>query len=310
MRERGPRPLITGGTTLRALGGARLTLATLEAVALAVNFRVLGTDAFEESNFFCYFTIQSAICAVLVLTVSGLIAVRGRDERGFLAVMRPIVLGYVILAGIVYAGLAIGSVGTVKPVEVTWSDAALHFVMPVLMIIDLAVERMLAARTHVVPWNTVGWALPFPAVWLVFTMLRGSMVGWFPYFFLDPQKTRSILEMSGYLSFMLALILGFTVASVAITRLQPPGRRPAPRPVVDWQRDARPLGGHVATRVPAVTGSIAALHAPNRGPVGPSRGTRHAPALATTAHTPTGLRAVEAWTHEVATLGDVRSGIL
>src|SRR4051812_6596652 len=151
MRERGPRPHITGGTTIRALGGARLTLAILEATALAVNFGVLGTDAFEESNFFCYFTIQSAICAVLVLTVSGIIAVTGRLEPRMLAAVRAIVLGYVILAGIVYAGLAIGSVGTVKPVEVTWSDAALHFVMPVLMIIDLAVERILAARTHVVP---------------------------------------------------------------------------------------------------------------------------------------------------------------
>ncbi|MET0725410.1 MAG: Pr6Pr family membrane protein [Leifsonia sp.] len=278
-------------------------MAILEAAALAVNFRVLGVSAVDEGNFFCYFTIQSAICAVLVLTISGIIAITGRAEPVVLSTMRPIVLGYVILAGFVYAGLAIGSQGSVKPVEVTWSDAALHFVTPVLMIIDLIVERVLAKPTGTVPWGAVGWSLPYPSVWLVFTLVRGSMVGWFPYFFLDPAKTRSPIEMAGYLSFMLSLILLFSVGSIAITRIRPPVRRV----VAVWEPEAMPQGVHIVPPRPASRGpriaSRPATMTGSHGPAAPHTVTHRVPLR------PQGSVLAETWTRDLPLRVDPRSGI-
>jgi hypothetical protein len=34
-------------------------------------------------------------------------------------------------------------------------------------------------------WSTVGWAFGWPAVWLLFTFVRGGITDWYPYPFLD-----------------------------------------------------------------------------------------------------------------------------
>ncbi|WP_157488167.1 MULTISPECIES: Pr6Pr family membrane protein [unclassified Leifsonia] len=198
---------------------ARLVLAAVETVSIAANFQAIGITAFDAGNYFCFFTVQSAVGAVALLGTSGVLAITGRPESSRIHAARSIVLGYVILAGIVYGILAVGSAGEVKPIIVTPSDVVLHFIMPVLLTIDFIAERRLAMRTNTLPWLTMGWALPYPGVWLVFTMVRGSIVGWFPYFFIDPTRTKSPVEMGVYIMIVILMILVLTTGSVALTRI-------------------------------------------------------------------------------------------
>ncbi|MEL4319776.1 Pr6Pr family membrane protein [Leifsonia sp. YIM 134122] len=198
---------------------ARLALAAVETVSIAANFQAIGITAFDAGNYFCFFTVQSAVGAVALLVTSGVLAVTGRPESSRIHAARSIVLGYVILAGIVYGILAVGSAGEVKPIMVTPSDVVLHFIMPALLVIDFVAERRLAVRTNTLPWLTMGWALPYPGIWLVFTMVRGSIVGWFPYFFIDPTRTKSPVEMGLYITIVCLMILVLTTGSLALTRI-------------------------------------------------------------------------------------------
>ena len=40
-------------------------------------------------------------------------------------------------------------------------------------------------NVHLTRRDALGW-LVFPLLWLVYTMVRGSIAGWYPYPFLDP----------------------------------------------------------------------------------------------------------------------------
>src|SRR3954454_25229316 len=110
MRERGQR---TGGSekTVRvALGVARLILMGLELLALVANFRfTLSFASFSTSNFFWYFTIQSAFLAVPVIVVSGVLAMTSTPEPRPIAILRALVVTYTLLSGIVFGIIAVVS---------------------------------------------------------------------------------------------------------------------------------------------------------------------------------------------------------
>ena len=36
------------------------------------------------------------------------------------------------------------------------------------------------------PWSRFWWIAAFPIAWVVYTMIRGAVVDWYPYPFLDP----------------------------------------------------------------------------------------------------------------------------
>ena len=64
-----------------ALGIFRLTLAAIEIIALYGNFNyVLGFSSFATGNFFSYFTIQSAMVAVVMLVIAGVIAIKWHSD--------------------------------------------------------------------------------------------------------------------------------------------------------------------------------------------------------------------------------------
>lgn len=258
MREHITGPHISRGNIHQAIGGARLALAAVETIAIAANFQAIGVTAFDAGNYFCFFTVQSAVGAVALLVTSGVLAVTGRPESSRIHAARSIVLGYVILAGIVYGILAVGSAGEVKPIIVTPSDVVLHFIMPVLLTVDFIAERRLAVRTNTLPWGTMGWALPYPGIWLVFTMVRGGIVGWFPYFFIDPTRTKSPVEMGVYITIVCLMILVLTTGSLALTRIgahgfftQTPDAGPDAPGIVFGVPPVGSAGSHVGQR-PAV----------------------------------------------------------
>ena len=69
-----------------------------------------------------------------------------------------------------------------------------------------------------VPWSTVGWVLVFPSVWLVYTLLRGSDIGWYPYFFLDEAQVGGVVGVVLYCALVLVI---FVVADGGARRRQP-----------------------------------------------------------------------------------------
>lgn len=203
----------------RGLGVYRLAVAALELIALYGNFNyVLGFSSFATVNFFSYFTIQSAILAVIMLTAAGVTALTRPRDPQWLGIVRTVVMCYLLVSGIVFAVIVAQASTRAYRVDVPWSDTLLHFVVPVLALIAWVVDAVISPRTSPMPWSTLGWVLPFPTLWLVFTLIRGADVGWYPYFFLDPAQVGGAVGIALYCALVLGIFLAVTALLVAVSR--------------------------------------------------------------------------------------------
>jgi len=246
----GPRPRSAPGEVWarRVLGVFRLLVAALEVAALIGNFTyVLGFRFFATTNFFSYFTVQSAFLAVITLTVAGIYALSAPRDPAWLGIVRTMVTVYVLVSGIVF-GIIVAQASTRDyRVDVPWSDTLLHFVVPALAIVAWVADSIIAVNPKV-PWSTVGWVLVYPTVWLAYTLARGSQLGWYPYFFLDEAQVGGALGVAVYCALVLVIFVTLTAALVALNRwlwrLARTARdRPAPPPRTQdlrAPRDAQP----------------------------------------------------------------------
>jgi hypothetical protein len=86
-----------------------------------------------------------------------------------------------------------------------WSIPAnfgLHLVVPLAM----ALEDLL------VPWPRLSrlaplWCLIFPLAYCAFSLTRGELTGWYPYFFLDKAKLGGWLGLTAFVLFLFAVFL-------------------------------------------------------------------------------------------------------
>jgi uncharacterized membrane protein len=205
-------------TARRGLGVFRLAIAVLEIVALIGNYQyVLRFPLFASVNFFSYFTIQSAMLAVGTLLVAAWFAWFRIKDPVWLGVLRTMVTVYLIVSGVVFALIAVQASSRDYRLEIPWSDTLLHFVVPVLALIAWTVDAAMAVNPPV-PWSTVGLVLLLPSVWLVYTLLRGAQVGWYPYFFLDETQVGGLGGVLAYCAIVLLIFVAVTAVLVAVHR--------------------------------------------------------------------------------------------
>lgn len=205
----------------RLVGVLRLVAAAAGLSALVSYFvYVLGFSTFSTVNYFSYFTQQSNIANVVVLTVSGVLMLRGVPEPRWFASLHALVTTYVIVSGLVYGIIVAESASHDYTIGVPWSSQVLHFYLSTFVLIDWVLAP---GRTRV-RWRLVLAALPFPIAWGVFTIWRGARVGWYPYFFLDPAQVRFPDEFALYNGIALGTIVGVTVALVGLSHLRPRDR--------------------------------------------------------------------------------------
>ena len=216
----GARPRTSAGVVWarRVLGVFRLSVAALEVVALIGNFEyVLGFRFFATTNFFSYFTVQSAMAAVVTLGIAGCFALLTPSDPPWLGVLRTMVTAYLLVSGIVF-GLIVAQASTRDyRVDVPWSDTLLHFVVPALAVVAWVTDSVIAVNPPV-PWSTVAWVLVFPSIWLVYTLLRGADLGWYPYFFLDEAQVGGPVGVALYCALVLVIFVTLTAALVAVNR--------------------------------------------------------------------------------------------
>ena len=156
----------------------RLGFATLTAVAIAVQAADLNARGIlVPSNFFSYFTIQSNLIAVAAFLVS-VAWWRTAPSEAWELVRGASVL-HMTITFVVFAVLLSGTdVDTAIP----WVDTVLHRVMPLAVIADWLIDP----PRHRIPFRTSLRWTTFPVIWLAYTMIRGPIVGWYPYPFMDP----------------------------------------------------------------------------------------------------------------------------
>jgi len=176
----------------------RLPLALLILVAITSQFAWgLQQPHFAAINFFCYFTILANIFAVFVL-LSAVVSVPSHE----LDVFRGAAVVSLTIVWIVFSFLLSHiDVGTLP-----WVNVVLHYAAPPLLLLDWLLDPPAAQLS--LP-DILAWLL-FPFAYLVFTLLRGSYVNWYPYWFLNP-KDVGYTGIIAYAAGIFVLTFGISV---------------------------------------------------------------------------------------------------
>lgn len=196
-----------------ALFRAFFALLGLAAVVTQLVAHVQLPPPARVSNFFSYFTIQSNIIIIVVLGIAAVAAWRGTNAR-WLDYLRGASTVYISITGVVYSLLLTNiDVNTSLP----WVNIALHYTLPTIAVIDWLVDL---PTPRISLRKALIW-LVYPALYLVYSLVRGPLVDWYPYPFLDPR-------ISGYgqvavMSVLIAVAAFVFVAVAALsTRLAGP----------------------------------------------------------------------------------------
>ena len=176
-------------------------------VALIITLR--GNQQFHAVNFFSYFTNLSNIFAATVLAMSGLYLLTHRKPSATDDLIRGAAVLYMAITGAVYALFLSGEdLGLLSP----FNNFILHTFMPIVVIADWLYQPQ---RTQLTSKQTLWWLL-FPLGFLMYSLIRGAQLGWYPYPFLNPVKVGGYDAVALYC----LVILGFfLLLSFALRKL-------------------------------------------------------------------------------------------
>jgi hypothetical protein len=104
------------------------------------------------------------------------------------------------VTGIVYAALLSGeNLGLLLP----WVNFVLHMLMPVVVVADWLYQP---SRTKL-RIKQSPLLLIFPVIFVAYSLIRGPIVGWYPYPFLNPSKAGGYVGVALYCLGILVLFL-------------------------------------------------------------------------------------------------------
>jgi hypothetical protein len=166
---------------------ARVLLGVLTLVAIGSQLVIHVRMGASPINFFSYFTNLSNLFAAVVLLITGsarTIAIRLQPLRG-LSVTNMAVVGIVFTLL-----LRNDDLGALQP----WVNFVLHYLTPCAVVLDWLLEP----SPDRLSWAHLAKFLTFPAAYLVYTLVRGAAVGWYPYPFLSPERVGGYGGVAAY----------------------------------------------------------------------------------------------------------------
>ena len=120
--------------------------------------------------------------------------------------MRGAVTLYITITGVVFALLLAGLQESLDT-HIAWVDFTVHKLMPVVLVADWLIDpprHRLSFRIG------LAWLL-YPLAYLVYTLIRGARVDWYPYPFLDVSRH----GYGGVLLSCAVMLVGFVAAAWA-----------------------------------------------------------------------------------------------
>jgi hypothetical protein len=175
------------------VAGYRVVFAVLGIVAMATQLEKVWDRPNNPANFFSFFTIESNILAAAVLLYGAARpSMVGRSQT--LDLVRGAAVLYMTVTFIVYGVLLSGYQEELQT-TIPWVDTVVHRVLPIVLFLDWIIDP---------PDNALTWrrALPFwlapPAAYLVYSLIRGPIVDWYPYPFLNPDEVGGYAGVAAY----------------------------------------------------------------------------------------------------------------
>jgi hypothetical protein len=198
----------------------RLLFGCLDLVAINVQLNYSAEhNALNLVNFFSYFTILSNVFATVILIWGAINLIKRHKPTHREDVIRSAAVLYMTVTGIVYAALLAGqNLGLLLP----WVNDVLHILMPIVVILDWL---YLGPRSKL-KLKQCAWLFIFPLVFLAYSLIRGPIVGWYPYTFLNPTKAGGYIGVALYSLAILVLfsLLGWSLVYSG-NKLQPKAKK-------------------------------------------------------------------------------------
>jgi hypothetical protein len=195
---------------------------TAAAAFVGIAVQVFVTGSLDEGHFtsvgsrvanlLFFFTIESNL---IVGATCLLLAVRPDRSSTAFRVFRLAGVVAITIVGVVYHTLLAG-LYDLTPWG-TAADVLLHTVVPILAVLGWL---LFGPRGHT-STRIVGLALLFPICWLAVTLVRGPVVDWYPYPFIDVGQLgypRVLLNSAGIAALFLAVAGAATALDHRLTR--------------------------------------------------------------------------------------------
>jgi hypothetical protein len=203
--------------TVARLAIAALAIGTVIADILLTGFAEGGMDLW---NHFGQFTVLSNVFVAVVMIVE--VARRNNPPR-FEPEFRGSAVVALVAAGLLHAML----LGGLPAASGQVVNRLLHIVVPALAVL----EWLLVASRRSPRWWATFAGILFPSLFFVYTLIRGAMVGWYPYDFVDPSLPGGLGRvLAGLPTIVLAFLAVSAVVMLAGTlrqRVAARIRRPA-----------------------------------------------------------------------------------
>ena len=198
------------------LGFIRLimALALFGSIFWQISDRV-AHNLFRPAEYFTFFTITSCLLTGVALTLGGLRVLRNQPETKFLTLFRLTMAASMVIVGVIYNLLLTDSVDK-RDIGYDWPvlpNLVLHTYMPILVFLE-----WLIVRTAVpLKLKSVFWVLVYPLTWLAFSIVRGLVTNWYPYYFINPNDAGGIPQM---VQWILTIAAFFVVLAVTLMPAQ------------------------------------------------------------------------------------------
>lgn len=135
---------------------------------------------FNPVDYFSYFTILSNIFFALGIIFSGVFE---RNHHAGWQMIRGASIVYMLVTGVVYTLLLRGLEESLHT-SIPWVNAILHYVMPCVALVDWRIHR----PSRPIRWSALGIWLIFPLIYLLYSLIRGPLTGFYPYPFLNVER--------------------------------------------------------------------------------------------------------------------------
>lgn len=166
----------------------------------------LGTSGTLPGQLWSYFTIHSNLLLAVAFAVGALVP-RAQLPTWW-DTARGAAAYYMVMTGIIYVVL-IAPPEELLMWNIGWTGIVEHRIGPWAAFLDWALV-LIAGRAG---WKRpLSW-LAYPIVFLVLTMLRGAITGWYPYHFLDPLQAGG---WSGVFTLTGIVIVAFLVMAAVV----------------------------------------------------------------------------------------------
>lgn len=166
-----------------------------------------ATGDFNPANYLSYFTIESNVIGGAVLVWAAVRFWRGRPGTPRFGSLRGAATLYLVTTGVVYQVLLadVAEVNGSTPGVLNW---IWHRILPVVILADWLYDP----PEHRPAYPDAFRWLIYPLAYTAYTLIRGPIVDWYPYPFIDPRP-----HGYGYVTLMCAgVAVWFVAAALAL----------------------------------------------------------------------------------------------